>query len=105
MDEVIGIQAARALLRENAQRGRCLYIQRGRRDARNQARARPGRHPQPGQGRGPGCVSRRRNQSVLWGCVWQRRRPDVDAMSDEIRARALLRFDPPTPLVRLGRGE
>ena len=34
MDEVIGIQAARALLRENAQRGRCLYIQRGRRDAR-----------------------------------------------------------------------
>ena len=34
MDEVIGIQATRALLRENAQRARCLYVQRGRRDAR-----------------------------------------------------------------------
>ena len=34
MDEVIGIQATRALLRENAQLARCLYIQRGRRDAR-----------------------------------------------------------------------
>ncbi|MEC7956233.1 MAG: 23S rRNA (guanosine(2251)-2'-O)-methyltransferase RlmB [Pseudomonadota bacterium] len=34
MDEVIGIQATRAVLRDNPQKGRCLYVQRGRRDAR-----------------------------------------------------------------------
>ena len=34
MDEVIGIQATRAVLRDNPQLGRCLYVQRGRRDAR-----------------------------------------------------------------------
>jgi 23S rRNA (guanosine2251-2'-O)-methyltransferase len=32
--DVVGIQAARAVLRDDAGRARCLYLQRGRRDAR-----------------------------------------------------------------------
>ena len=34
MNEVIGIQAARAILRDTPNQGRCLYVQQGRRDAR-----------------------------------------------------------------------
>lgn len=34
MSDTFGIQAVRAVLRESPQRARCLYVQRGRRDAR-----------------------------------------------------------------------
>ena len=70
MGDVIGIQAVRATLREDAGRARCLYLQRGRRDARvNELIALAKEAGVRYQSVDPGWFKRRCNEATHQGVV------------------------------------